>query len=288
MPMPMPMPMPTAAILTMIAMIAFAGNSILCRMALGGELIDAASFTSIRVISGALVLTAFALRRPAHSFRQDANWRAALVLFIYMVSFSFAYLSLTTATGALVLFGAAQLTMFAAALRSGETFSLWAWLGLLIAVTGLVYLLLPGVAAPSPLGAMLMTVAGVAWGLYSLNGKRAQHPTRATAWNFLLCVPLVVATSLLFREQVQLSNTGIALAVASGVIASGLGYVIWYAALRRLAATSAATVQLSVPAIAAIGGVLLLSEPLTLRLVVASVATLGGVAVVLWQRLPPR
>jgi drug/metabolite transporter (DMT)-like permease len=201
-----------------------------------------------------------------------------------MVFFSFAYLSLGAGTGALILFAAVQLTMFIVALRSGEIFSPLSWLGLLLAIGGLVYLVSPGVTAPEPVGAVLMTIAGIAWGVYSLLGRKVADPTRATAWNFLLSVPLVMITSLLFMQQFHATTTGVALAVISGVVASGIGYVIWYAALRGLATTSAATVQLSVPIIAAIGGVLLLAEGVTLRLGIASAATLGGVAIVLLQR----
>ncbi len=245
---------------------------------------DAASFASVRVMSGALALAAIVLYRSTGPVPRDADWRAALALFVYMAFFSFAYLSLGAGTGALVLFGAVQLTMFIVALRSGETFSAISWVGLSLAIAGLVYLVSPGVTAPDPRGAILMAVAGIAWGIYSLLGRQAADPGRATAWNFLLSVPLVAVTSLIFMDQFHATSFGIALAVASGVLASGIGYVIWYAALRGLAATSAATVQLSVPVIAAIGGVILLSEDVTQRLLIASAATLGGVAIVLMQR----
>jgi drug/metabolite transporter (DMT)-like permease len=276
--------MRNTALLTSLAMIAFAANSVLCRLALGDGHMDAASFASVRVISGALALAAIVLYRSAGPVPRDADWRAALALFVYMAFFSFAYLSLGAGTGALVLFGAVQLTMFIVALRSGEAFSAISWVGLLLAIAGLIYLVSPGVTAPDPRGAILMAVAGIAWGLYSLLGRHAVDPIRATAWNFLLSVPLVAITSLIFMDQLHVTWFGSALAVASGVLASGFGYVIWYAALRGLAATSAATVQLSVPVIAAIGGVILLSEDVTLRLLIASAATLGGVAIVLMQR----
>ena len=276
--------MKNTALLTALAMIAFAANSVLCRLALGDGHIDAASFATVRVVSGALVLAMIVLYRENGRVERDADWRAALALFVYMAFFSFAYLSLGAGTGALILFGAVQLTMFIVALRSGEPFSAASWAGLLVAIAGLVYLVSPGVTAPEPIGALLMTIAGISWGVYSLLGRKAADPTRATAWNFLLSVPLVLVTSLIFVQQIHATSFGIALAVASGVVASGIGYVIWYAALRGLAATSAATVQLSVPVIAAIGGVMLLSEDVTLRLLVASVATLGGVAIVLSQR----
>jgi len=264
--------------------VAFASNSVLCRMALGGGLIDAASFTSIRVISGALVLAAIIIPRWRVRGRGHADWRMAAMLFTYMVFFSFAYLSLSTGTGALLLFGAVQLTMFSVALKSGEPFPARSWAGLLLAAIGLVYLVLPGVTAPDPLGAALMVVAGVAWGFYSLLGRKVIDPVEATAYNFMLCVPLVVVVNVLFRSDWVVTPGGAALAMASGALASGLGYVTWYAALRGLAANRAATVQLSVPVIAAIGGVLLLSEPVTLRLLLASAATLGGISIVLSRR----
>lgn len=274
---------PNTIALTAAAMAAFAANSVLCRLALGASLIDAASFATIRTVSGAVILGIILTLRPG-KVRAKPDWRSIVTLYLYMVFFAFAYLSLSAGTGALVLFGAVQLTMFIVALRSGEHFSPISWAGLVLAIGGLVYLVSPGVTAPDPLGAALMAVAGIAWGFYSLVGRSAGDPVEATAYNFIFSVPLVVITSLVFLGDFQLSPTGAAYAVASGAIASGIGYVIWYAALRGLTATSAATVQLSVPVIAAIGGVLLMSEDVTLRLVVASLATLGGVALVLTQR----
>ena len=270
-------------LLTAAAMVAFAANSVLCRLALGAGLIDASSFATVRTVSGAVMLgVALMLRSGKPQAKPD--WRSVITLYLYMVFFSFAYLSLSAGTGALVLFGAVQLTMFIVALRSGEHFSPLSWVGLVLAIAGLVYLVSPGITAPDPFGAGLMAVAGVAWGFYSLVGRSAGDPTEATAYNFIFSVPLVIVTSLVFLGDFQVSLAGALYAVASGAIASGIGYVIWYAALRGLTATSAATVQLSVPVIAAVGGVMLMSEDVTARLVVASVATLGGVALVLTQR----
>ena len=272
-------------LLTVLAMFAFAANSLLCRLALGDQQIDAASFTTVRVVSGAITLSLFMLpfwRRGER--RTPFDWGASAMLFAYMIFFSFAYLSLSAGTGALLLFGSVQLTMIVSALRAGERFSLWSWAGLLAAVAGLVYLVSPGITAPDTVGAVFMIVAGMAWGFYSLIGRRAGNPLEATANNFILAAPMAIAVSLLFMADLTLSPRGLLLAIASGSIASGLGYVTWYAALRGLTSTRAATVQLSVPVIAAIGGVLLLSEPLTLRLVLASAATLGGIALVLLQR----
>jgi drug/metabolite transporter (DMT)-like permease len=265
-------------------MFAFAANSLLCRLALGEELIDPASFTSVRVVSGALFLSVLVALRPATSAKRPFDWRAVGSLFVYMIFFSFAYLSLGAGTGALILFGAVQLTMFAFALRAGEYFPPISWAGLSVAIAGLVYLVSPGVTAPNVIGSALMIVAGVSWGVYSLRGKQAADPLRATTMNFLYCVPLVAIVSLMFLGDFSASFTGVTLAVASGAIASGVGYAIWYAALSGLSASRAATVQLTVPVIAAIGGAVVLSEELTLRLLVSSAATLGGVAIVLAQR----
>ena len=270
-------------LLTAAAMVAFAANSVLCRLALGAGLIDASSFATVRTVSGAVML-GIALMLRSGKPQAKPDWRSVITLYLYMVFFSFAYLSLSAGTGALVLFGAVQLTMFIVALRSGEHFSPLSWVGLVLAIAGLVYLVSPGITAPDPFGAGLMAVAGVAWGFYSLVGRSAGDPTEATAYNFIFSVPLVIVSSLVFLGDFQVSLAGVLYAVASGAIASGIGYVIWYAALRGLTATSAATVQLSVPVIAAVGGVMLMSEDVTLRLVIASVATLGGVAVVLTQR----
>ena len=265
-------------------MLAFAANSLLCRLALGQQLIDAASFTAVRVIAGAVTLGLIMLPRWRIKGRANVDWRSTAMLFTYMAFFSFAYLSLSAGTGALILFGAVQLTMLIAALRGGEQFPLASRIGLALAVIGLVYLVSPGLTAPDPIGAILMAVAGVAWGFYSLLGRNVADPLEATANNFIYSVPLVILVGLLFMDRLHGSLIGLTLAAVSGAVTSGLGYVIWYAALRGLTATRAATVQLSVPAIAALGGVLLLSEPLTIRLVVATVATLGGIWIVLAHR----
>ncbi len=270
--------------LTVVAMVAFAANSLLCRLALGTNLIDAASFTTVRVIAGALTLGLIVLLRRRTGDRGKGDWRAGAMLCTYMVFFSFAYLSLTTGTGALILFGAVQLTMFVFALRQGEHFALLSWCGLALAILGMVYLVLPGVTAPDPLGAVLMAVAGIAWGAYSLLGRGAKDPLGATARNFAYTVPFVLVVQLIAIDEFAISGHGLALAVASGAVTSGCGYVIWYAALSGLTAARAATVQLSVPVIAALGGVVLLSEPVTLRLMLALAATLGGIAIVLAQR----
>lgn len=281
------------ALLTALAMIAFAANSLLCRKALGADLIDAGSFALLRTLAGATMLAMIAAARGnLRGTLALSHWRNAAMLFAYMIFFTFAYRSLSAGTGALILFGAVQLTMFIAALRSGETFSTPSWAGFALAIAGLVFLVSPGLSAPDPLGAILMAIAGIAWGFYSLLGRGAADPLVATAGAFIGALPAVLAvwaiSTYLLGAHVMfgttLSGDGAWLAIASGAIASGLGYVIWYAALRGLSATSAATVQLSVPVIAAFGGILFLAEDLTPRLIIASLATLGGVAIVLTQR----
>ncbi len=273
------------AALTALAMVAFAANSLLCRLALHTPAaIDPASFASLRITSGAIMLALIVRFKSGPVAVTRPDWLAAVALFAYAALFSFAYQLLSAATGALVLFGAVQLTMFGAGLRAGERFVPLGWLGFMLAVGGLVYLVSPGLAAPPAAGAALMIGAGVAWGVYSLRGRAGNDPLAATAGNFLRATPFALVTSLLLIGQFHADARGVALAVTSGAITSGLGYIIWYAALRGLSALRAATVQLSVPPIAALGGVVLLSETISLRLVVASAATLGGIALVLASR----
>jgi drug/metabolite transporter (DMT)-like permease len=271
-------------IATAIAMAAFAANSLLCRMALGQRLIDAGSFTSLRILAGALMLGLITAPRWRTS-RPVPRWSAAAALSCYMVCFSFAYRTLSAGTGALLLFGAVQLTMFAAALRSGETIPAMSWTGLFMAFAGLIWLVSPGVTAPDPIGAALMALAGLAWGVYSLLGRDASDPLQATASNFFYSLPVAIALSaFLFFDDTGPTRPGVLLAVASGALASGLGYAIWYAAVKGLKASQAATVQLSVPVIAALGGAVLLAEPFTARLAVATALTLGGIWLVLRGR----
>ena len=272
-------------LLTAVTMLAFAANSLLCRLALQQGSIDPASFGSVRLVSGAVMLALIVRLKSGRAPAATADWLAATMLFAYVAFFSFAYLTLSAGTGALLLFGAVQVTMFSAGLRAGEAFRPLAWSGLALAIAGLVYLVSPGLAAPAPLGATLMIAAGVAWGIYSLRGKRAGgDPLAATAGNFLRAAPMALALSALLARNAHASTAGLALAVASGAVTSGIGYVIWYAALVGLSAMRAATVQLSVPPIAAFGGVLLLAEPVSLRLMLASAAILGGIAIVLTSR----
>ena len=260
-------------------MIAFAGNSLLCRMALKHTAIDPATFTSIRVLSGAIALWLIVSMRSGNRV-QNGSWSSASALFAYAAAFSFAYVDLSAGTGALLLFGAVQATMILFALWKGERLNAWQGIGLVVAFGGLIVLLLPGLSAPPLHSAILMVGAGIAWGVYSLHGKGAGDPLAATAGNFLRAVPFAMILSLLLLTTARVDTEGVAYAIASGALTSGVGYAIWYAALRSLTATGAATVQLSVPVIAAIGGILLLVEPITLRLLGASIAILGGIALV--------
>lgn len=269
--------------LTSLAMLAFAGNSLLCREALKDTAIDPASFTAIRLVSGALMLwLVVRLKQGAPSGK--GNWSSALALFVYAAGFSFAYISLSAASGALLLFGAVQATMIGYALWKGERLRGLQTIGVLLAIGGLVGLLLPGLSAPPLKGALLMIGAGIAWGVYSLRGKGAGDPTRVTAGNFMRAVPITLVLSLLMIDLVSVDAAGFYYAVASGALASGLGYAIWYTALPSLKNTSAASVQLSVPVIAALGGIVFLGEPVTLRLILASVAILGGIALVIVRK----
>ncbi|HEX3134069.1 MAG TPA: EamA family transporter [Planctomycetota bacterium] len=250
----------------------FAANSLLCRLALAPGLIDAASFTTIRMCAGAATLGL--LVRGSVS---AGSWSSALALFAYAILFSFAYLRIGAAVGALLLFGAVQITMVGVGLRTGERPRPVEWIGLAVALLGLVALTAPGLSAPDAVGCGLMVAAGIAWGIYSLRGRRAGDPLRTTAGNFLRTVPLVLATSLLLMDQTHLSPMGMVYAVASGALASGVGYSLWYAALRGLTATRAAIAQLAVPVIAALAAVPLLHESITWRLMLAGSAILVGV-----------
>src|SRR5437016_8625525 len=273
-------------ILTLLAMIAFAGNSLLCRLALKRTTIDAASFTFIRILSGAVALWIIVIISKG-TWRKAGSWASALALFAYAAAFSFAYISLSAGTGALLLFGAVQATMILWGLRTGERMRTRQWLGLALAVGGLVALLFPGLSAPPIDGALVMICAGIAWGFYSLRGKGAGDPVTTTAGNFLRAVVFAAGLSTVLLPWVKLDLAGAGYAILSGAIASGVGYVIWYSALPGLKAASAATVQLSVPVLAAGGGILFLGESITLRFLCASVAVLGGIALVVINPFRP-
>jgi len=275
---------PPTSLITLIAMVAFAANSLLCRAALRDTDIDAGSFTAVRIASGALALwlIVFLRSKNAPEPQGAGSWLSGLALFVYAAAFSFAYLELASGTGALLLFGAVQATMIGVGLLRGERFGAAQSSGLAIAGVGLIALLLPGLSAPPLRSALLMLLSGMAWGMYSLRGKGAGDPTRVTAGNFARAtVPaLVLGVAIAYGGTATWDRSGIVYAVASGALTSGVGYAIWYVAVRSLRATTAATVQLCVPVIAALGGTLFLGEPVTARLVLASIAILGGIALV--------
>jgi drug/metabolite transporter (DMT)-like permease len=281
---------------TTLALTAFAGNSILCRLALGGATVDAATFTTVRLVSGALMLVAILRVRKSRSAsdRPSAGGAAApsiavsvgaappLALFSYAIAFSLAYVTLTTGTGALILFAAVQSTMLLMALRSGERPGALEWTGLATAIAGLLVLVFPGLTAPPLAGSIMMAVAGISWGFYSLWGRGTRDPLAETARNFVLSIPLAALASLVAlvaTDSVHASSRGLLLASSSGAITSGVGYVIWYAALRGLSATKAATVQLATPILTSLGGVIFLSERISVRLLFAAAMILGGIGV---------
>lgn len=266
----------------LFALLAFAGNSVLCRLALGQNSIDAASFTVIRLLSGMIMLTALMnITRNSDQNPSRGNWLAASMLFIYATAFSFGYLSLDTGTGALILFGTVQITMITASVISGNRLHFSDWLGLFIAFSGFIYLVIPSLTTPSSMGFILMIISGIAWGGYTLLGISSKNPLNDTAYNFLRTSPFVLMLIVFTFNNLNLTSEGILLAVLSGAVASGLGYFIWYVALRRLAVTQAAVIQLFVPVIAAIGGVVFTSEKMTLRLAESSILVLGGVLIVI-------
>jgi len=269
----------TKAILyTTFALVAFAFNSILCRMALRGGEADAAGFTLVRITSGAITLIVISyLFIEDKSFRGRGNWLSASFLFAYAICFSFAYLGLSAGTGALILFGSVQLTMIVYGLAKGERPGWLEWIGLFAAVGGLVYLVLPGLAAPPLHSSALMAAAGATWGAYTLRGRGSSSPLADTTGNFTIAVPMALVVALIFLPNLHLSKEGYILAALSGAIASGIGYTVWYSALKYLTATRAAVLQLAVPVIAASLGIMLLSETATARLIVSAVLILGGI-----------
>lgn len=268
---------------TSFALVAFAFNSILCRLALGTKAIDAPGFTAIRLISGAvtlLLISSFSAKTKI----KGGNWLSAFFLFAYAICFSFAYISLTTATGALILFGCVQATMIISALVSGERPKFLEWIGLFAALGGLIYLVFPGLSAPPIFSSFLMAIAGISWGFYTLRGRQSTNPLADTTGNFVRSIPLILLAVLPFLPNIYLTNRGILLAFLSGAFASGLGYSVWYAALKYHTATRAAILQLSVPALAAIGGIFFLAEIVSIRLMLASSLILGGIGLAILGR----
>lgn len=261
-----------------IALLAFAGNSVLCRLALGDQVVDAASFTSIRLLSGAIFLCALVRFKEKKSVSmKGGSWLSAISLFLYAATFSYAYISLDTGTGALILFGFVQLTMIAYTFMQGKRLAIVEWFGLFIAFSGLLVLLLPGASAPSLTGFILMAISGVAWGIYTIKGKGSETPLLDTATNFLKTLPFIILLTLITFYNSELSTRGIILAATSGAITSGLGYAIWYAVLKNITVIQAAISQLLVPIIASIAGVLFTNETITTKLLIASLLILGGI-----------
>jgi len=275
---------------TTLALIAFAANSVLCRLALGESSIDAASFTIIRLLSGAATLwmlinlKSILGDKPNSDNKSECGWYGSLMLFIYAFTFSFAYITLDTATGALILFGSVQITMVLINILNGHRLHIAEWLGTTLAFTGFVYLILPGINTPSAIGFLLMSISGIAWGLYTLNGRGSQNPLIDTAHNFIKTIPLVMIlgiAQILILKDTQISGSGILLAVASGAIASGIGYSIWYSVLPHLSVVLSAVLQLLVPVIAALGGILFVNEFVTFRLLLSALMILGGIFLVI-------
>jgi len=267
--------------LTCIALIAFAANSVLARLALGNNTIGASGFTSIRLLTGAIVLfTLIQFRKNKTAPSTKGSWFSGFMLFIYAITFSYAYLSLDTGTGALILFGAVQITMILISIYNGNRLHFTEWLGVIIAFTGFIYLILPGVNTPSTIGFILMSLAGIAWGFYTIKGRTSKNPSVDTAYNFIKTIPFIFVLLLITFNKENYSFEGIILALISGGITSGIGYTIWYMALKWLTSIQAAVVQLLVPVIAAFGGVLFIAETITQRLTIASLLILGGVLIV--------
>ncbi len=271
---------------TTFALVAFAFNSILCRLALKGDEADAAGFTTVRLASGAatLIVISYFFSRKGKKEIKSGGWASAFFLFAYAVCFSFAYLGLTAGTGALILFSSVQMTMIAGAIFKGERPHAIEWLGLTVAIAGLVYLVLPGLASPPLASSALMAAAGIAWGAYTLRGKGTSDPLVDTTGNFVRSLPMAAVIAIVFLPELHLSTRGVVLAVLSGALSSGIGYTVWYAALKFHTQTRAAVLQLAVPVIAAVLGIVLLSESATVRLGIASVLILGGIALTIFGK----
>ncbi len=273
---------------TLLALIAFAGNSIICRIALKETAIEPALFTSIRLISGAIVLMLIVLMTAkTDKTKSKGSWFSAAMLFIYAATFSYAYVSLETGTGALILFGVVQITMIAYSLFSGNKMSHIEWLGVAVALCGFLYLMLPGAKAPSVLGFALMTISGIAWGAYSIRGKTTKNPLQDTAYNFLRTIPFLLLLLYFLLQESNYSKTGILLALFSGVVTSGLGYIIWYSALKGLTTIQASVVQLFVPVLAGLGGLILMKEAISFRLFIAALLILGGILLLIVKKNKP-
>ncbi len=274
-------------IYTTLALVAFAANSVICRLALKDAAIDPGMFTSIRLLSGAVVLmTLVFLTKGKRDEASKGSWRSAVMLFMYAAAFSYAYVSLETGIGALIIFGVVQITMIASSLISGYRMNNLEWSGILLALAGFLYLLLPGASAPSLSGFILMALSGIGWGIYSLRGKNSKDPLADTAYNFLRSLPFLILLLYFLAQESNYSTKGILLALLSGIVTSGIGYTIWYAALKGLSSVQASVVQLLVPVLAAIGGILFIGELISLRLMVSSLMILGGILLLIIKKLP--
>lgn len=270
-------------LLIALTLLAFAGNSVLGRLALATTAIQPATYTLLRLASGALMLALLVHWRRHHAggVRQAGDWYGAAALFVYAAAFSFSYVSVATGLGALLLFGAVQITMIGAGIIAGERPNLLHWLGLVLAFFGLVLLTRPGLDAPPLLGSALMLTAGIAWGVYSLHGRRSRDPLAATAGNFVRASVLAAALAVLVWPITPLPADGVGYALLSGMVTSGLGYALWYRVLPALSAVRAAGLQLTVPVLATLAGAVLVAEPITLRVVVSGLLVLGGIALTL-------
>ena len=273
------------ALLTTLSLLAFAGNSLICRMALQLTEIDPATFNTIRLVSGAVFLGLF-ITASRSIGRIEGTWVGAVALFIYAIAFAYAYSGMPAGTGALLLFGSIQVAMLITGMVMGERFSQVQLLGLGLAVIGLVALMWPAVGAPDPSSGVLMVISGVAWAVYTLMGRGAGNPMAATAGNFLRATPIAIGFYLVGWAtfgDVSWDIPGVFYALVSGVVTSGMGYICWYASVKELKVTHAATVQLSVPIIAAVGGVIFLNEAITQLLVFVSISVLCGIALVIFN-----
>ena len=277
--------------LSLLALIAFAGNSVLCRLALTEPSIDPASFTLARLLSGIAALWVLLvlknIKAPSKSEQANGSWLSAFMLLAYAALFSYAYVSIDTATGALVLFGSVQIALIVISLIKGHKLKLGEYAGVLLALSGFVYLVLPELQKPSLSGFIMMSIAGIAWAMYTVGGQGSSNALRDTAFNFLRTTPLVIVLLFVTLSSFSLTPYGVGLAVASGAITSGLGYAIWYAALPSLTTTQAAVIQLFVPVIAAFGGTLFANEAITLRLTIAAALVLGGIMLVIMAKRKP-
>jgi len=277
------------SLFTIAALIAFAANSVLCRLALDVYHMDAGAFTVIRLLSGAVVLFIILYvnhkqNNQAIHFKLTKNWFAATMLFIYATAFSFAYITLDTGVGALILFGSVQITIILYAIYTGNRLTMPEWIGLALAFTGFVYLIYPDLSSPSGIGFLLMSMAGIAWGFYTIQGKSTNKPLLDTTQNFIKTLPFIVILALVTLPQAQFNLQGVLLALLSGGIASGIGYAIWYMALRGLSNSQTAVVQLAVPILAAIGGVIFVSEETTLRLIISTIMVLAGILMIISKK----